>query len=221
MRSRRTAAASAVLAVAGVAAAPAAQASTTAFHTYTITRSSATYQTAGNNLLPGGGDDAIVDTALPFPVRLYGKRFYVAHISTNGNVQFGNAPSAAYSNESLPTPTLSGPSVAPYWDDLVIRPHSSSIPDGIYTKTKGRFGHRNFIISWRGVDFATGGTAVRIEVIFTENSSNIVTIYGDGNGASATVGVQKSGSGPATQYAYNSGRNNTILPGEKLTYVYH
>lgn len=200
----------------------AAGAAPTVFHTYTITQGSATYVAVKNNVLPGGGDDVIVDVALPFTIHLYGSSYNVAHISTNGNIQFtGGTPSAAWSNTPLPTSSLSGTVVAPYWDDLIIRAHSSTVPDGIYVQTKGTAPHRTWNVSWRGVDYATQGTTVRFEAIFTEGSQNVVTIYGDGNGSSSTIGMQKNPSGPATQYAYNTGRNNTILPGEKLTYVYH
>jgi hypothetical protein len=210
------------IAAGGATVALAAAPANAAFHTYTITRSSATYQAASSNVLPLGADDQVVDVPTPFTIRLYNANFNVAHISSNGNIQFTNGtPSTAYVNTALPTSSLTGTVVAPYWDDLIIRAHSSTVVDGIFVKTKGRAPHRSWIVSWRGVDFATQGTTVRFEAIFTERSQNVVTIYGDGNGSSATIGLQRSASGPATQYAFDSGHNNTILPGEKLTYIFH
>lgn len=193
------------------------------FHTYTITRASATYQPVRYkyNILPGGGDDVVIDVSTGFPIRMYGQSFFTAHVSSNGNIQFGSSPSSAYVNEALPSTTLSGVAVAPYWDDLIIRPNSPTVLDGIFAQTKGSAPHRTFTVSWRGLDYATQSTAVRFETIFTEGSSNVVTIYGDGNGSSATIGVQRSGAGQATQYAFNTGHNTSILPGEKLTYIYH
>jgi len=190
-------------------------------NTYSIRSGTALYIPGNTSLLDRSvpHDDEIVDVNLPFPVTLYGTQYRVAHVSTNGNVQFGALATSAYANQCFPTAVFyAGPVVATYWDDLLIRAYPA--PDALNTRLKGTAPHRTFAISWRGVEAATGLTAVRAELVFHEGSRNFAMIYADGGGRSATIGVQQSPTGPATQYACNAG-HGVVLPGQKLTYVYH
>jgi hypothetical protein len=190
------------------------------FHTYTIKRGAATYLVAkAPNLFPGGADDAVVRLALPFPVSIYGKQHTTTWVSSNGNLQFGSRPSAGYTNGCLPDSTLSGAVLAPYWDDLVLRPNPTS-PDGVFTVTDGVAPHRKFAVSWRGIDYATGQSAVRFEIVFTEGKPYFDFVYSDGDGYSATIGVQQKATGPATQFLCNPGKHNVVTPGERLRFTY-
>ena len=190
------------------------------FHTYTIKRSAAEYLIGkAPNLFPGGADDGVVSLALPFPVSIYGVNHSSVWVSSNGNLQFGSQASAGYANGCLPTSSLASPTLAPYWDDLVLRPNPGS-PDGVFTVTTGSAPNRKFAISWRGVDYATQSSAVRFEVVFSEGKPFFDFVYADGDGFSSTIGVQKSASGPDTQFLCNPGTHNVVTPGERLRFTY-
>jgi hypothetical protein len=190
------------------------------FHTYTIKRGTAAYIVAkAPNLFPGGADDAVVNLSLPFPVSIYGVNHSSAWVSSNGNLQFGSNPSTAYTNGCLPTTSLDSPVLAPYWDDVLLRPNPGS-PDGVFTATVGSAPHRQFAISWRGVDFTTKTVAVRFEVVFSEGKPYFDFVYADGDGYDATIGVQKSAGGPDTQFLCNPGTHNVVTPGERLRLTY-
>jgi hypothetical protein len=219
LRLGRVVTAAACVAASSMATLPTAKAGAT-FHTYTIQRSSATYIIAkAPDLFPSGADDSVVNLALPFPVSIYGVLHSNTWVSSNGNLQFGSQPSTAYSNGCLPTSSLSSPVLAPYWDDLVLRPNPAS-PDGVFTVTVGSAPHRKFAISWRGVDYATQESAVRFEIVFSEGKPYFDFVYSDGDGYSSTIGVQKSSTGPATEFLCNPGKHNVVTPGEKLRFTY-
>jgi len=216
---RRLVASAVCITAAGITAMPAGKAGAI-FHTYTIKRSAATYIVAkAPNLFPSGADDEVANLNLPFPVSIYGVEHTSAWVSSNGNLQFGASPSAAFSNDCLPESTLGSPVLAPYWDDLILRPNPQS-PDGVYTVTVGSAPHRQFAISWRGVDFATQESAVRFEIVFSEGKPYFDFVYADGDGYSSTIGVQKASTGPATQFLCNPGHHNVVTPGERLRFKY-
>lgn len=189
--------------------------------TYRIAATSGTYLIGGRNLFPDGADDAVAAVTLPFRPYVYGKQrpTGTVYVSSNGNVQFGPSPSAAYANSCLPASPLSGPAMAVYWDDLRIRPYPET-PDGVYTKAFGRAPNRSYAISWRGVDYATGNTAVRAEIVFYEGRQYFDMIYSDGDGFGTTIGVQTFDRTKATQYLCKPARHNVVVPGTKLRYTY-
>jgi hypothetical protein len=190
------------------------------YHTYTIKRGSATYLVGkAPDLFPSGADDVVTQLTLPFPVSVYGKQYTSTWVSSNGNLQFGSQPSTTYANGCLPTSTLGSPVLAPYWDDVVLRANPGS-PDGVFTVTDGVAPNRRFAISWRGVDYATGETAVRFEIVFSEGKPYFDFVYADGDGYSATIGVQQTASGPSTQFLCNPGQHNVVTPGERLRFKY-
>jgi hypothetical protein len=152
---------------------------------------------------------------LPWALKVYGTSYSSAWISSNRNVQLGtSSPTYAWSNSCLPTWDTSAVMIAPYWDDIL---YGSDV-EGIFTKSYTEAGAQKFLISWRGHHFATN-EPIRAEVIFTRGSSNFEFRYADGFAGSATIGVQKRPSGPATQYTCNSGRNR-VDAGLRLTFRY-
>jgi len=216
---RRLIASAVCVTAAGITAMPAGKAGAI-FHTYTIKRGSATYIVAkAPNLFPNGADDSLVNLNLPFPVSIYGVQHTNTWVSSNGNLQFGSQPSATFTNACLPTTALSSPVLAPYWDDLILRPNPSS-PDGVFTTTVGSAPHRQFAISWRGVDYATQESAVRFEIVFSEGKPYFDFVYADGDGFSSTIGVQASATGSNTQFLCNPGKHNVVTPGERLRFKY-
>jgi hypothetical protein len=187
---------------------------------YTILRGASVYATAGHNLWPAGVDDATVSIALPFPVTLYGTKARTSvNVSSNGNLQFGTAPSISWSNTCLPdTSGLSGPVIMPYWDDLLIRNQAAS-GDGVFTKTTGKAPNKQFIISWKGVLFGDPNFPVRAEVVLYQGKSFFETRYGAGDGANATIGIENFARTDVSQWSCNDAVTAPD-PGQSLRFSY-
>jgi hypothetical protein len=170
--------------------------------------------TANVDLFPGGADDSVTQVALPFPVYLYGKKYTTFWVSSNGNIQFAGPGETTFTNEPLPSSLLSPKgAVAPYWDDLVV--NGSGSGTGVFS----RHYKNDFIVSWRGYEYGNAANTVRVEVIFFKSSRNIEFNYIDVNpdgGSSATIGVQKTGSGAFNEWSYNSA--GAVYSGESLLF---
>jgi hypothetical protein len=196
----------------------AAPASSGAVH-YSITSENcpSCFITANVDLFPSGADDSVAQIALPFPVYLYGTKHTTAWVSSNGNVQFAGPGEASFGNNPLPSTALSPKgAVAPYWDDLVVNGTGSG--SGVFARHLGN----DFIISWRGYEFGNTANTVRVEVIFFKNSRDIEFNYIDVNpsgGSSATVGLQKTGTGAATEWSFNV--PGALFSGQTLIFSPH
>lgn len=183
---------------------------------YNVTQSDcpSCFVTANVDLFPGGADNSVTQVALPFPVYLYGKKYTTFWVSSNGNVQFAGPGEATFTNEPLPSTALSPKgAVAPYWDDLVV--NGSGSGTGVFD----RHYKNDFIVSWRGYEFGNTANTVRAEVIFFKSSRNIEFNYIDVNpdgGASATIGLQKTGTGAFNEWSYNSA--GAVYGGEFLLF---
>jgi uncharacterized repeat protein (TIGR01451 family) len=169
---------------------------------------------AGGVLLGGAGDDVIVTTTTPFAFVVYGTTVPAGttiSISSNGNIQFVAAGgSTAFTNIALPAASLpNAPSVAPYWDDLIL----TTAGGGIYANTVGTAPNRRYVIEWRGRRIGDGSATqnMNFATIFEEGADAFEFHYVqtgvgiDANGASATVGVQQGnlGSSLFTQHSLN------------------
>ncbi|MDH4275562.1 MAG: S8 family serine peptidase, partial [Gammaproteobacteria bacterium] len=124
--------------------------------------------------------------------------FYYSNVSTTSfyvlskGIATLTAPgTAAYysgANTALPNDTLST-AIAPYWDDLDLSAAGNGerlfVP---YNATKAKY---EIIEEWKGTQKGSGNP-VQMQVIFTENSSDIEVHYiaTDSSGASATAGMQ-------------------------------
>jgi hypothetical protein len=170
----------------------------------------ACYPGGNVNIFPSGADDQVKSVGLPWPVHLYGKAYTKVYVSSNGDLQFGVTNSTAqdtFTNEPLPSSSLSAKAgVSPFWDDLVFDATANPI-QGVFYRTTTFRSESAFIISWRGTEFDSG-IPVRAEVVFYQFSNTITFQYvqtGDGQGGSATIGLQKAPGGPANEWSFNSG----------------
>lgn len=140
-------------------------------------------------------DDWVGFIEAPFPIKFGGddQSFDSITVGSNGALSVTDAKMIDMGNIELPAEDYNS-LVAPFWDDL--DPGEGS--DGIYYETIGEAPNRELVIEYRDVrhfDSTEGGT---FQVVFFENSSDILFNYLDvdfgtsdvDNGASATIGVQ-------------------------------
>ena len=187
---------------------------------YTLTTST------GNPIVPGDTDignhcdDCTTDIALPFPVALYGTTFTTGtliHISSNGSVEFGAATAPFGARCPLPD-SLINEAILGYQGDLRTD-NFTQTGEGIFTSVTGTAPNRIWNIEWRAEHFSDG-SPVNFEVQLFENTNCFDVIYGvtTDNGSAEASGVQKSATGPATQFSCLEG---TLTSGLKVTYCPH
>ncbi|CAF1170659.1 unnamed protein product [Adineta steineri] len=168
--------------------------------------------------VPGFGgsisvDDQTVTVVFPLSLTLYNYSSNSITVSSNGVLCLGSC-SAAYSNGALPDSQFAGPTVFGFWDDLYITSGSSQT---IYYAVSGTAPNR--ITTFEFYESHYGGPTqyYHFQIIFHENLPNIVEcLYLEtyDGGASATIGVQQSGSGPSMTYLLNQAvltYNTTVI----------
>jgi len=157
--------------------------------------------TTGSTRVLWFDDDAATNVNLSFTFHFYGSNYTAVSFSVNGLMTFGGA-SLAYSNVNLTTtaPSDNLPGIAVLWDDWETQSAGS---DGVYYKTIGSAGSRQFIVQWNRVIPVNGdGTnSVTFEIRLFEGSDRILFSYfdtavadestpGAGRGVGATVGIR-------------------------------
>lgn len=163
-------------------------------------------------------DGAMTNVNLGFNFSFYGTSYSSVSFSVNGLMTFGGA-STAYANVDLTTtsPPDNLPSIAVLWDDWETQAPGS---DGVYYKTTGTAGSRQFIVQWNKVIpvNGTGTTPVTFEARLLEGSNQILLSYWEvvvsesspvaSLGVGATVGIRDV-SGQSNnrnlQWSYNQG----------------
>ncbi|PYT34060.1 MAG: hypothetical protein DMG58_05760 [Acidobacteria bacterium] len=187
----------------------------TVLNNYVAGETSYSYQTiTGTNL--NLGDDEAATLNLPFSVQFGGAGFSTAYVSSNGTISFTNAfddflnfaiPVNTFLNgnpQNSPPPIPLQPIVtlvSPYWMDLYPVKGTSQ---NVFWASTGVSPNRQLVVEWRNVrSFACrndGNANVTFEVVFSENSSDVVFNYANAtfggactsqdNGQDATIGVQ-------------------------------
>jgi hypothetical protein len=154
-------------------------------------------------------DDAIIMLELPFPFTFYGTTYTRVAASSNGNLQF-DSQNPAFSNRCLDDGPVAGMGdmIAPYWDDLDLR-----FEGYLKTAVHGTAPQRIFIVEWEqipryGVEPGSGQHITFAVQLFEESNDIVflypdVTLLRDGNGRSATIGLQSENQGLALQYGCN------------------
>ena len=183
---------------------------------YTPIALACTDMTAATTLATAGDDDEGVsaNTALPFPVSMFGGSMVSFSASANGVMQLFTTASgtstATFSNPStVPSATTPNGWLAPFWDDLDVAVVS--------TLTTGASPSRRFTVQWNAEIFNVAGTNVRFQTQFVEGGAiefHYCAAAGDAahtTGSGATVGVE-SAAGTAGQ-AIGINTANTITSG--------
>ena len=151
-------------------------------------------------------DDDYAYFLIPFNVTFYDQAYDHISVGSNGHVYFEDNYLLGYSNKPIPSDTGGVNNfIAALWDDL-----NPSAGGQIYWEVQGEASNRKLIIQFDDIlRYLSNGDA-SFEVIFYENSSDILIQYLDvvfdnpnyDYGASATVGVQRD-SNFGQQYSYN------------------
>jgi hypothetical protein len=157
--------------------------------------------TATGTPLPIYGDNA---HGGPYPIGFdfyfYGERYSMLNVSTNGFITFGPGSSANYNNP-VPYPYDFNNIIAPFWDDLYVR------PDEIVVDVLGVEPDRRFVLEWVGVErVGYSGFPMTFEIMLDESSNDMWFQYDDLSGMtgdSATVGIENSDGTDGVQYGFD------------------
>ncbi|QUV86631.1 S8 family serine peptidase [Chloracidobacterium aggregatum] len=188
---------------------------------YVFTPSGGATIPAGGQLVAGSQlDDALIPLTAPFAFSIYGTNVAAGATvtaDTNGVLRLAGGGGSVFENTSLPFPGFgSAPALCVFWDDIDLRAQQSGPPSGIFTQVTGSAPNRQWIIEWRGVRFGTS-EEIRVAVVLQEGTNRFEYRYaqtGPGNGNSATVGVQATGSGSLfTQFSFDQ---PNVTPGLRL-----
>ena len=181
---------------------------------YTTTTSTGNAIVPGTTDLGNHCDDCATPITLPFPITVFGSTFTSVQASSNGAINLTGASAAFGSACPLPDARFQA-AIFPFQTDL--RTDNNTLTgEGIFTAVTGTAPNRTFIIEWRA-EYFSGGAPANFEVVFHEGSACFDVVYGatGDTGASASAGVQQSGTGPATQFSCNQ---PTLTNGLKVTY---
>ncbi len=150
-------------------------------------------------------DSAYTNANLGFTFNFYGTNYTNVSFNVNGLMTFGGA-STNFLNVNLTTtsPSNNLPAIAVLWDDWETK--FNGHPDGVYFKTIGTAGSRQFIVQWNKIVPVNGDGVddVTFEARLFEGSNKILLSYLDtvvsdettsppnaaSQGVGATVGIR-------------------------------
>jgi hypothetical protein len=146
-------------------------------------------------------DDDEANISLPFAFNFYGTNYTSLRIGNNGGCIFGNAGDIWAGNFTLPDASIGGSQAAifPFWDDL------DDDQGNVFWEVRGAAPNRRLIVQWNNRDMfgsACGTCGVTFQAVLYEADFRITFVYQDVDagdpvfnlGASATIGIQQSGS---------------------------
>jgi hypothetical protein len=154
---------------------------------------------AGGTVIPGAVGDDVGTAAIPLPVafRYFGVAQVAWSVSTNGYLQvwpaLGASSNGALGSATLPSAGAPLSMIAPFWDDLEVRPGMDVRWQTIDA------GGRHLTAQWTDVSFCCGGSQpdrVRFQVKLFADSNAIEFHYcsvsgGErARGGSASIGIQ-------------------------------
>lgn len=173
------------------------------------------YEAPTGTALTFADDDATVEInssstpALPsWPIRFYGQPITNLTIDNDGVIVVntpGNNP--PFTNADLTLPATQNNVIAPWWDD------QDDTPSNVRVFETGTPGTRKFVIDYNNNDFGTSGNPYQAQVVFSEDTQDIIFQYNDvtvvnaaaNEAREATVGIRGTGAAQARQYVFNPG----------------
>ena len=180
---------------------------------YTQSATAFSYRTLNKPKNLNLGDDTVAVINSPFPILFGGGSFSSVRVSSNGLITFDGVVPFHNPNQAIPT-ALFGTLVAPFWDDLF---PVAGTGKNVVWKRLGTAPTRELVIEWKKVrhfDCNADRLAwVRFQVVFFENSSDVLFNYldtsfggacaGSDGGGTATVGLQIA-PGVGTQVGFDT-----------------
>jgi len=129
-------------------------------------------------------DDNYVNVAMPFSIGLYGRAYSTVAVVTNGNLQFGNTPTASGTyGQPIPSAAYTGnvgPAIEPYQADLYLLSASSTTQQtNVSTGTVGSSPNRLFVVRYNKIGYfasASRNNLMTFDVVFYENSTSTIQI---------------------------------------------
>jgi hypothetical protein len=162
--------------------------------------------TTGTDLgLDGDDTHSLLPIGFDFP--FYGNTYTDTYASSNGLLSFGSG-TWDYLNDPIPHPAPPNNLLAPFWDD-----QSVYYPDDehVYYQTFGSAPNRYLVVQWRCRDLSTRPPVrpYEYEAILHEDGATIFQYkdmggWYEGNGCSATVGIENATGSEGVQYSYNT-----------------
>ncbi len=154
------------------------------------------------------GDDTGVTITLGFDFPFYTGTYTQAYVNSNGLILFGG-PNDTFVNQSIPTPGGNADNfVAPFWDDQSVYVADDEY---VYSQTFGTAPDRYTVIQWMNRDLGSVplDPVYQYQAILHEDGRiifqyNDMTHWWDGDGSSATVGIEDEFGFNGVQYSYNA-----------------
>ena len=176
---------------------------------YEIIRSEGVAIVPGETDIGSNCNFCVTEIQLPFSYTLYDQPFNSARVSSNGALEFVSQVEDS-GPACLPYQRFSY-TILPLWSFLIMENGS------VFTSTSGAAPNRVFNIEWRA-QFPEG-TEAHFEVRLYEGQTRFEIIYGnvEGNGANATIGVQKYLGDSYTEFSCNG--SNQINAGTSLMFT--
>jgi hypothetical protein len=176
--------------------------------TYSIQLSTGTstdynYQATNNTILSSGNQVLSAVQSIPFDFNFYGQTITEYKVSDNGYITFD--VSATVSNEvntTLPSANAPTDAIFAFWDDLDLA-SGSSVTDEVVSFTYGTSPNRVHVIQWHSVTPISGTgylyAAIRLYETSCGTEFDVIQLYGNASGMSATIGCQNATGTDGTQ----------------------
>ncbi|HVX60745.1 MAG TPA: pre-peptidase C-terminal domain-containing protein, partial [Pirellulales bacterium] len=159
---------------------------------------------------PGGG----------FSFNFYGTNYSTLYVSSNGLITFGSGNNSLFNSSLTNDPTQ--PTIAPFWDDLVVNSFGSN--PSVRWQLLGSGTSQELVIQWNNVRFFGGSyyNPITFEAVLSADGSirfNYQDLtngdYSADEGRSATVGIKDAGAQGLNRLllAYNNGPNAYVGSG--------
>jgi hypothetical protein len=155
------------------------------------------------------GDDTYDWLPIGFDFPFYDNVYHGAWASSNGLLSF-DAGTSRFSNDPIPSASSPNNFLAPFWDDQSVYTFGD---EHVYYETFGSVPNRYLVVQWRCRDLGSSplDRPYEYEVILHEDGT-IIFQYNDmggwpeGDGRSATVGIENAVGSDGVQYSYNVAR---------------
>lgn len=178
--------------------------------TYNIQLSTGTstnynYQAINNTILSNGNQILSTVQSIPFDFNFYGQTITEYKASDNGYITFDISNTVSNEvNTALPSSNAPKNAIFAFWDDLDLV-SGSSVTDEVVSFTYGTTPDRVHVIQWHSVTPTSGTGYLYAAIRIYENPCgvdfDVVNLYGNASGMSATIGCQDATGTDGTQSA--------------------